>query len=71
MKTLGLVTVGDKQSAEVGALGCATSGYYGTSTSGEKAERYRTAQAYVGENGIKANTPYKLNDEQVFVEVAK
>ncbi|HDX8968377.1 TPA: hypothetical protein RQO16_005472, partial [Klebsiella oxytoca] len=30
-------------------------------------ERTRFAIAYVGENGIEANTPYRLNDEGQFV----
>ncbi|MEL5228191.1 hypothetical protein PTR07_19520, partial [Serratia nevei] len=31
--------------------------------------RTRFAVAYVGENGIKANTPYAVNDNGEFVEV--
>ena len=31
--------------------------------------RYRTATAYVGENGIKANTKYQLDSKGNFVEV--
>lgn len=31
-------------------------------------ERKRFAVAYVGENGIEANTPYYLNDEGKFIE---
>lgn len=66
--------VGDKQAATVGALGTATAGYSGElriKWYDNKANRYRTAQAYVGENGIKANTPYRLNDKHEFVEVTK
>ncbi len=33
----------------------------------EKAGRYRTAVAYVGENGIEPNVPYRLNDQHEFV----
>ncbi len=33
-----------------------------------KADRYRTALAYVGEKSIKANTAYRLNDKHEFVE---
>ena len=76
----GIVTVGYKGTATVGDYGTATVGDYGTVTGGENAElrirwydygakRYRTAIAYVGENGIKPNTPYRLNDEHQFVEV--
>ncbi|EHU7138835.1 hypothetical protein KZK14_004822, partial [Salmonella enterica] len=32
-------------------------------------ERIRIAVAYVGENGIEANTPYYVNDEGQFVQV--
>ena len=32
-------------------------------------ERTRFAVAYVGENGIEANTPYHLNDEGQFVKI--
>ncbi|HEM8661528.1 TPA: hypothetical protein U2Q74_003816, partial [Klebsiella aerogenes] len=32
-------------------------------------ERKRFAVAYVGENGIEANTPYYLNDEGQFVKI--
>lgn len=34
-----------------------------------KKDRYRKAIAYVGEDGIKASTKYKLNDSHRFVEV--
>lgn len=57
--------------AIIGAI--VTSGYKGTSTSGEKgivvvrwwdsgASRYRLAVGYVGEDGIKPNTPYIVRD---------
>lgn len=63
-----------------GARGTSTSGDGGTSTSGDggelrirwrdsRANRYRTVIAYVGENGIKPNVPYRLNDVHEFVEV--
>ena len=76
----GTATVGDYGTATVGYKGTATVGDYGTVTGGENAElrirwydygaeRYRTAIAYVGENGIKPNTPYRLNYEHQFVEV--
>ena len=35
------------------------------------ADRYRTAIAYVGEDGIKPNTAYKLDDNHQFMEVSK
>ena len=34
----------------------------------EQEKRYRITVAYVGENGIKADTWYKLNDKGDFVE---
>lgn len=61
-----------------GEGGTSTSGYKGTSTSGYRGTliirwqdggRYRTAVAYVGENGIKPNTPYRLDSKGNFVEV--
>ena len=78
----GTATVGYEGTATVGDYGTATVGNGGTATGGENAElrirwydcgaeRYRTAIAYVGENGIKPNTPYRLNDEQQFVEVVQ
>lgn len=78
---IGLVRlVGDKQSTLVGALGTATAGYRGTATAGEggelriqqwdsKSDRYRTRIGYVGEDGIKAETKYQLDDAGKFVEV--
>ena len=76
----GTATVGDYGTATVGDYGTATVGDYGTATGGENAElcirwfdygawRYRTEIAYVGENGIKPNVAYRLNDEHRFVEV--
>ena len=61
-----------------GDYGTSTSGYKGTSTSGYNGTlvikyldgiRYKVAVGYVGENGIKANVPYKLNEKHEFVEV--
>ena len=77
---LGTATVGDGGTATVGRGGTATVGDGGTATGGENAElrirwydydagRYRTEIAYVGENGIKPNVAYRLNDEHRFVEV--
>ena len=63
-----------------GYKGQSTSGHKGQSTSGDKGilvlswwdgthVRRRTEIAYVGENGIKANVPYRLNDAHEFEEV--
>ena len=76
----GTAPVGNGGTATVGNYGTATVGNYGTATGGENAElrirwcdygagRYRTEIAYVGENGIKPNVAYRLNDEHRFVEV--
>ncbi len=62
-----------------GYSGKSVSGYSGKSVSGDSGilcisywdspnERERFAIAYVGENGIKANTPYKLNSANEFEE---
>ena len=61
-----------------GYRGTSTSGDEGTSTSGEggtliikyyDGARYRIAVGYIGENGLKPNTPYRLNDNHEFEEV--
>lgn len=52
-------------------------GNYGTATAGEEgilcirwrdARRYRLAVAYVGENGIKPDTKYRVDDQGKFIE---
>jgi hypothetical protein len=66
------IDVGDKGVGQVGALGTLTGGnrselrirYWDN-----KAERYRTVIAYVGEDGIEANVPYRLDDSNKFVRV--
>ena len=74
----GTSTSGFRGTSTSGDYGTSTSGYKGTSTSGYKGtlviqwhdgKRYRLAVAYVGEKGIKPNTPYKLDNEGNFVEV--
>ena len=75
----GTSTSGDGGTSTSGDGGTSTSGYYGTSTSGdrgtlcirywdEKAQRYRLAVGYVGEDGIKPNTKYRFGGG-TFVEV--
>jgi hypothetical protein len=63
-----------------GNRGTSTSGNRGTSTSGNggilqikwyDGNRYRIATAYVGENGILPNVPYRLNDAGEFVRADK
>ena len=65
---------------QVGDKGTAMAGHKGTATAGDggelrirywdhKTDRYRTAIAYVGEDGIKPDTAYELDDNNKFVEV--
>ena len=74
------ITVGDSEAVIVSGLGTATAGDYGTATAGgsgeiriryydSKADRFRTVIGYIGENGLKANTAYKLDDNYKFIEV--
>lgn len=67
--------------ATAGYYGTATAGDRGTATAGDygelrirwydrEANRYRTAIAYVGENGIEADAAYRLDDEHQFVKVS-
>jgi hypothetical protein len=76
----GTATAGEGGTATAGYGGTATAGEGGTATAGyggelrirwysQKAGRYRTAIAYVGERGIKPNVAYRLDDNHEFVEV--
>ena len=76
----GTATAGYKGTATAGESGTATAGNWGTATAGEsgeiriqywdsKAERYRTVLGYIGEDGLKADTAYKLDENHKFVEV--
>ena len=75
----GTATAGDRGTATAGDSGTATAGTLGTATAGDsgelrirywdtKAERYRTVIAYVGEDGIDANVPYRLDDQHKLVK---
>ena len=73
----GTATAGDYGTATAGVRGTATAGVRGTATAGYggrlellywDSNRYRKALAYVGEDGIKPNTKYKLSGS-AFVEV--
>ena len=77
----GTATAGDSGTATAGSWGTATAGSWGTATAGEagelrinywddKSKRRRTALAYVGENGIKPDAAYRLNDKHQFEEAA-
>jgi len=76
----GTAIAGYRGTAIAGDSGTATVGISGTATAGEKgeiriqwwddkAERFRTVIGYVGEDGIKANTKYRLDNNHNFVEV--
>jgi hypothetical protein len=75
----GTATAGDGGTATAGYRGTATAGYQGTATAGDKglimirwfdpdARRCRIHTGYIGENGLKPNTPYKLDDKGNFIE---
>ena len=77
---LGTATAGNRGTATAGNYGTATAGESGTATAGEsgeiriqwwdnKAQRYRTKIGYVGEDDIKPDTAYRLNDNHEFEEV--
>jgi hypothetical protein len=76
----GTATAGYSGTATAGDRGTATAGYSGTATAGYSGEihiryydrandRMRTRVGYIGEHGLKANTPYRLNDKNEFEEV--
>jgi len=76
----GTATAGNYGTATAGESGTATAGNYGTATAGNygeiriqwwdsKAQRYRTKIGYVGEDGIKPDTAYRLNDNHELEKV--
>lgn len=73
----GTAMAGDEGTATAGGRGTATVGDGGTAMAGDGGTlqikyyntRPRIATAYVGENGIKPNTKYRLDDAHNFVEV--
>jgi hypothetical protein len=76
---LGTATAGDRGTATAGYSGTATAGALGTATAGysgeirirwwdDKHSRYRAVIGYVGEAGIEANVPYRLNDKHELVK---
>lgn len=74
----GTATVGAKGKATAGPRGIATTGKYGIATAGDygilnitwfDGERFRISIAYVGENGIKPNAPYRLDSQGNFIPV--
>jgi hypothetical protein len=78
----GTATAGYGGTATAGYRGTATAGYGGTATAGyggtvqvkwwdAKRDNYRIVTGYVGEDGIKANTPYVLDSNHKLVPAAK
>jgi len=76
----GTATAGYRGTATAGESGTATAGESGTATAGNygeiriqwwdsKAQRYRTKIGYVGEDGIKPDTAYRLNDNHELEKV--
>ena len=70
-------TAGYRGTATAGYGGTATAGYYGTATAGDRGaicikwrdgSRYRIAVGYIGEDGLKPNTPYRCEYGK-FIEV--
>ncbi|SHK04766.1 hypothetical protein SAMN05444404_3176 [Ruegeria lacuscaerulensis ITI-1157] len=73
----GTASAGYRGTASAGEYGTASAGYRGTASAGEygvlqikwfEGDRTRISTAYVGENWIKPNTPYCLNENGEFVE---
>ena len=76
----GTATAGARGTATAGYAGTATAGYAGTATAGdegyiliryycEEKKTWRIKGCAIGENGIKPNVKYKLNDKHEFEEV--
>jgi len=74
----GTATVGNEGTATAGDNGTATAGNWGIAIAGDFGtiqikyyfkDRYRIKTGYIGEDGLKANTPYKLDDNNNFKEV--
>lgn len=68
----GTATAGYKGTAMAGLGGIVMAGHRGILSLrwfDAKSNRYRLAIAYVGENGILPDTPYRLNDKHKFTEV--
>ncbi|HDL50765.1 MAG TPA: hypothetical protein ENG37_01975 [Firmicutes bacterium] len=76
----GTSTSGDWGTSTSGYKGTSTSGYKGTSTSGKrgiiqikfwdsKKDRHRFKTGYIGEEGLKPNVKYKLDENNEFEEV--
>ena len=73
----GTATAGDEGIATAGKNGTATVGENGTAVAGEggtiiiryyEANRWRVKVGYIGESGLKPDTPYKLDNAGEFVK---
>jgi len=75
----GTATAGDIGTATAGYRGTATAGDRGTATAGDsgtisiiywctKAEKYKVKIGYIGEDGLKPNVAYRLDENHKFVE---
>ena len=73
----GTATAGYGGTATAGYCGTATAGKYGTATAGDRGTvivtwhdgmRSRVSVGYIGENGLKADTAYRLDASGAFVE---
>ena len=78
----GTATAGDEGTATAGDEGTATAGNYGTTIAGEEGcisiqfwnkekEKYCRKIGLVTDGQLKANTPYKLDENGEFIEVTK
>ena len=78
----GIATAGDRGAAIAGDFGNAIAGYRGTATAGEEGcisiqfwnkekEKYCRKIGLVTDGQLKANTPYKLDENGEFIEVTK
>ena len=76
----GTATAGDYGTATAGYDGTATAGDDGTATAGDRGtliitwydgSRPRRAVGYIGEDGLKPDTPYRVNGRGEFYEVEK
>lgn len=74
------IVAGSWGHAIAGDLGVAIANFFSTAQAGQKGEihiryfdiktqRCRTKIGYIGENELKPNTPYRLNDQHEFEEV--
>jgi hypothetical protein len=79
---VGIAIAGDYSTACAGERGTAYAGIRGTASAGERGEihlkywdakagRHRTVTGYIGEDGLEANTLYRLSEKNSFVRAAQ